>query len=100
MVQGVQNPTKTASAGSIGILNGRLIKFDQTDKLQGIFLVPICFSNPDIRIESYITIKSSEILFLFPQPLPKGEYLLEVRSTMRTKNTLFTGRLGNSITIL
>ena len=99
MTQNAQKPTKTASAGSVGILKGVLMKFDKTDKLQGIFLIPTCSSNSDIRIESYITIKSSEILFLFPQSLPKGEYLLEVRSTMRTKNTLFTACLGNSITI-
>ena len=99
MGQNTQNPTKTASAGSVGILKGRLMKFDQTNKLQGIFLVPTCFSNSDVRIESYIRIRPSEILFLFPQPLLKGEYLLEVRSTMRTKNTLFIGRLGDSISI-
>ncbi len=86
----------SASAGGIGVVRGRLLKFDTSDIQQGVFFTPENDPSDETRVEVYTGIRPSEIHFQIPQ-LPEGNYMLAVKTLSRNGNDLIKGELKQMI---
>ena len=80
--------------GSMARLNGRRLKYDPTDELQGIFFLD------ETRRETAVTqtakLSPSELIFIVP-PMPPGTYTLIVRNIPQQE--LLQGQLDQRLTI-
>ena len=82
--------------GNLGHLVGSKLKIDETDPLQGVFL--IAENNSEIRANTYAVNTAGKLTFLIPQLTP-GEYRLEVRKRFR-KSGIRNGKLDSSLTVV
>lgn len=76
--------------GNIAQLRGSLLKFDEADPLQGIFL--IASDTSETRISTISRNKPGQLDFLIPA-MASGEYRLEVRALLQNSKTIRTGGL-------
>ncbi len=76
IVSGKTNSIVTA--GGIIQLTGSRLKFDAADETQGIFFVPA--KGKDIRCTVIAENKPARLMALIPPTLPKGAYVIEVRT--------------------
>lgn len=77
--------------GNIAQLRGSLLKFDEADPSQGIFL--IAADNSETRIITVSRNKPGQLDFLVPG-MAAGEYRLEVRALLQNSKTIRTGGLN------
>lgn len=84
--------------GAMGRVTGYRLAFDRTDLKQGVFL--IAADESETRIEMYGKISPSELIFMVPTGLTRGEYELEVRTKVNNESKIRRGALEHSITVL
>ncbi|MBR8537737.1 DUF4469 domain-containing protein [Carboxylicivirga sediminis] len=72
-------------------IKGTLLKFDAQDPAQGIYL--IAEDRSETKVEILILNKPSELMFIMPDELRKGNYKLEVRAIVHRAKTIRTGSL-------
>ncbi|NJK37792.1 MAG: DUF4469 domain-containing protein [Oscillatoriales cyanobacterium RM2_1_1] len=75
--------------GDLGQINGHRLKFDPTSHQQGIFF--IAETGETTRVNIIGQNKSSNLIFINPDTLTTGDYILEVRSLV--DQTIHSGRL-------
>ena len=73
---GTKNDVLTPN--EMGRLNGKRLKFDETDPAQGLFMVND--KGKAVQVTKFAECRPSKIIFKVPGTLPKGVYLLEVRT--------------------
>jgi len=81
--------------GQIASIRGLLLKFDDEDKMQGIFF--IAADGAETRVENMVKNKPSELLFFVPETLSSGAFQVEVRTIRHNSKALKTGRLDNEL---
>lgn len=77
-------------------INGNHLKFDKSDPKQGVFLIDS--KDQEVRMAKFTDVLPKQLTFRVPKTLAKGEYRVEVRSTMGTQE-LRSGRLPNVLTV-
>ncbi|MBK3517511.1 HU family DNA-binding protein [Carboxylicivirga marina] len=88
----------TFTPGQVASIKGRLLKFDETDPEQGIFL-----SNNDgheLKIEHIVKNKPSELLFIFPEKINKSIYSISVKAKLPRTQSVRQGTLNLQLTVL
>ena len=83
--------------GGAAILKGKLMKYEQDDQQQGIFLVNSMKKN--FKVETVYKNTFSQIMMMIPAGLQPGEYRLQVRSSLNTK-TVRIGELSQVLVVL
>jgi hypothetical protein len=83
--------------GSVGQLNGKLLKLDATDENQGIFL--IADDSTEYRVSVYVTNTNGKQIFQIPGDLIAGNYQLELRALINNGKVLQTGRLNKTLVV-
>ena len=81
----------------MGQIIGHRLKFDPADPQQGIFF--IASDDSETRVAIVGKNKPGELIFLVPDGLASGEYLLEVRAIPRGSHDLRTGALKATLTV-
>jgi hypothetical protein len=89
---------KSSRAGDAVLIQGSLLKFDPTDDHQGIFFIDQ--NRKETKVSNIIKNKPSELIFLVPDNLPTGKYLIEIRVIRLNYKSLKSGKLSSAIHIL
>jgi hypothetical protein len=82
---------------NVANLEGRRLKFDAGDPLQGVFFVAA--DGAASRVEIVAKNSPSELIFVTPVGLTAGNYTLEVRAMLRGTKEMRTGRLAYTLTV-
>nr|VFK22415.1 MAG: DNA-binding domain-containing protein [Candidatus Kentron sp. MB]VFK28771.1 MAG: DNA-binding domain-containing protein [Candidatus Kentron sp. MB]VFK74088.1 MAG: DNA-binding domain-containing protein [Candidatus Kentron sp. MB] len=85
--------------GNIGTLNGHRLKFDPASRDEGIFLLPGQSDGKAIKIALVQKNKPSQLIFLVPADLPKGNYRIEVRARIEGGKELRAGRADATLRV-
>jgi len=88
--------------GGIGALNGNRLKFEPSRADEGIFLIASKSDGKkpkEVRVALVQKNKPSQLVFLSPMDLRKGDYYLEVRARMRDSAEVRAGRLDAVLTV-
>jgi ribulose bisphosphate carboxylase small subunit len=88
---------ETITPGGVAVLKGSRLKFDQEDVNQGIFF--IAADNTTTRVNKIITLKNSQIVFMIPDELIAGEYILEIRILPKGNKEVKKGQLKEKVTV-
>ena len=88
---------ETYTRGQIAALKGTLLKFDESDRTQGVFFIS---DGTETRVDNIVKNKPSELLFFVPETLADGTYQVEVRSIPHKLKTLRKGRLLIDLTAI
>lgn len=91
---GVENSQLTI--GAAAIITGYRLKYDADDLMQGVFLINAA-NAVETRVERMAINKPGKLHFLVPASLPQGEYHVEVRTRVLSKD-LRKGRLEVPLT--
>ncbi len=83
--------------GGMGQIVGHRLKFNPADPQQGIFF--IASDDTETRVAIVGKNKPGELLFLVPDGLASGEYLLEVRAILKGGTEVRHGRLDAVLTV-
>lgn len=83
--------------GSVGQLNGKLLKHDPSDLKQGIFL--IAEDATETRVSVYATNTSGKQIFQIPATLVAGNYTLELRAFVNKGKVLRIGKLNKTLVV-
>jgi len=96
---GTQTENSTLTPGATGEITGEMLKFDDTEDEQGVFLVATA-DNTETKV-SFVRINQPKTIhFAIPTSLPAGNYRLEVRSTLQARNiAVKIGVLPNTLTV-
>jgi hypothetical protein len=86
------------TSGGIGMLRGKLLKFDPKDIQQGIFFIPVDDPGTEIRVSDYSRLKPAEVHFHIPV-LESGDYRLVVKTIPRSGGELQEGKLKHVIIV-
>ncbi len=75
-----ESGTKNAqiTPGAPGKLNGKGLKFDQEDPLQGVFFINEA-NNREYKVDKFVECHPSKLIFKIPTGMAKSTYRLEVR---------------------
>ncbi len=84
--------------GGMGHITGYRLKFDPADPNQGIFLTDTTNGNTPVRVEVVGKNLPSELMFLVPDTLTPGEYLLSV-SALFGQNDVRAGTLKERLNV-
>lgn len=85
------------TVGNIAQLKGSRLKFDETDPIQGIFLIDA--SRGETQVKTIARNKPAQVDFLVP-PLAPGDYQLEIRAVIYKGKELKKGSLPVSLTVV
>lgn len=77
-------------------VNGANLRFDRNDPKQGVFLIDS--QGKATPVVKFTDIFPKQLTFRVPKGLPKGDYQLEVRSTMGTQEAR-SGKLPRLLTV-
>lgn len=83
--------------GSIGQLNGKLLKLDPADLNQGIFL--IAEDGTETRVSVYVTNTNGKQIFQIPADLTAGNYKLELRALVNKGKVLHVGNYDKTLIV-
>jgi hypothetical protein len=89
--------SKITSGGS-AVLRGSLLRFDPQDTRQGIFFVAADNPAEEIRVDIYITIRSTEVTLQIPVLEPKN-YILIVKSSYYSRTSVRKGEMDCVLTV-
>ena len=89
---------ESVSISRVASIKGAHLKIDTEHPDSGIFLIDA--DENEVKVSNIVKNKPSELLFFVPDDLPLGTYQIEVRTVLRNRKTLRTGRLPVSITAL
>ena len=93
-----ESKDSVATAGGGARITGSLLKFDESDKQQGIFFINTA-NNSEVHVTGkLLRNKPGELIFMNPA-LPAGSYRVEVRAMIGTVRKLRTGSLGDVVTV-
>ncbi|RXQ95715.1 DUF4469 domain-containing protein [Ancylomarina salipaludis] len=84
-------------SGSIVELRGKFLKFDSTDKYQGIFLLKE--DGSEYRVSLYLTNRPNRLIFQIPLDLNPGWYKLELRTLHSGNKALLRAKLNEVLKI-
>lgn len=97
--QGSQTTDQQLTPGKIGRIGGTQLKFDPADAQQGIFFIQKSNKKEtQVPTGDLLDNTGGTLTFLVPDKLPKGDYTVEVRSTMKGKE-LRSGKLQDTLTV-
>ncbi len=100
VVSGAVNSVLTA--GGILRLAGARLKFDATDEVQGVFLVPEG-AGAAVRCSVVAENKPARVMVMVPADIAPGAYYAEVRtkldSSRQSGKRLKTGRYGKPLSV-
>jgi DNA-binding domain/Domain of unknown function (DUF4469) with IG-like fold len=86
------------TAGGVGELKGRRLKYDANDSQQGAFFIHS--SKTEFRVTKLIRNKPSNLIFINPEDMPKGSYRLELRNLFRHSKDLRSGGLPDLLSLV
>jgi len=81
--------------GQAASVKGSLLKFEETDPLQGIFLIGD--GKKETRVDRVIKNVASELLFIMPDTLLDKEYRIEIRAKVYRTTQIRKGLYANKL---
>jgi hypothetical protein len=85
--------------GGGGKIIGTLLKYDNTDPLQGIFFVNVGNAATIQITGKLLRNKPGELIFIIPADIPAGLYRVEVRTLIKDTKAVRTGALPYNLTV-
>jgi hypothetical protein len=89
---------ESITVGRIASIKGALLKLDPDNPESGIFLIDS--DQKATKVSNVVENKPSELLFFVPDALPVGTYEIEVRTVLRNRKSLKSGRLPVSVSVV
>lgn len=87
----------TITPGGAAEINGELLKIDESDPLQGLFLKQ---NGTTVKVQTLIRNLPSDVIFNIPKGLAAGQYQLELRNkTGKNDKELKTYAFNNLLTV-
>lgn len=83
---------------NIGELSGARLKFDPDKTDEGIFFVP-AGAGSVVKVTTVQQNKPAKLVFLIPDSLAAGQYLLQVRARAKGSTKLRSGELSALLTV-
>lgn len=80
----------TISKAATAEIQGEDLKFDKTDERQGVFIVT---DTKEIRVDEYMHVLPSQVIFFVPDKIPAGNVRIEIRSKTRGCKQIKSGLL-------
>lgn len=88
----------TAASDGYGTINGKRLKFDETDSRLGVFFIPETDPFEEISMLGYLEVRPSKLHFRIPILSP-GSYRIIVRTLSRNALTVLQGDLKYKIIV-
>ncbi|MGS2739625.1 DNA-binding domain-containing protein [Sinomicrobium sp. M5D2P17] len=88
---------ETLTPGAVGELFGSLLKIDPEDAEQGIFL--IAADGTATKAETLVRNKPANLIFMIPDTLESGEYIIEVRNKPGNISEIRSGSLNMTLIV-
>jgi hypothetical protein len=87
----------TLTPGGVATLTGMRLKFNQSDPMQGIFLIDS--AKKEYRAERILSHTGKQIVFQLPAGLAPDDYALEVRMLLKGNKDLKRGTMADRLTV-
>ena len=93
-----EEKNKTLTSCGMGVLAGKLLRFNAKDDRLGLFFVPVNDQKNKIRVKVYSGVRPSEIHFKIPE-LEAGEYKLIALTLSRSGKKILNGQLEETLKV-
>ena len=95
---GTSKNNKSLTPGNIGEISGEHLKFNQSDKTEGIFFINE-EDSAETRVQTLSVHTEGRLMFLVPSGLTTGKYTLEVRRIYTSPADIRTDRLNKILSV-